>query len=174
MADKLQGIWQQVLNEYPRLAEYGIQVGRGPEGNNRGGGYLEFYPPDEKYNPRPGAPFIEVYEKAMGEDLGKMLLGDALHYAPEVDEKIRGMKESFRESLTPEQLSLSRQRYRDYTTPSSRHYNPNESRSYQDWFETSDLDAILRGGATGQWPESSYTPRQKILIRSILGHLKGN
>jgi hypothetical protein len=170
--DELNSAWGQVLNEYPRIGNWGIEVGRGPQARNTGGGHVEFYPPDEAYNPRPGKPYIEVYNnKAKGDELKGLLFGDALHYAHKADPKFNEYREQFRQALSPEQRALSQRRYRDYSNPQSKHYN-GENRPYDDWFEQSDLDAIIRGYLANQWPAEVYHPKERVLLDSMRGYLR--
>ena len=152
------------------MKNWGIETDVGP----LEGGYLEFYSPKESRSPKPGTPLIRVDPKtAEREDLESMMFGDALHYAPEVDPRINQWREDIRGSLSDGQLSRSRGRYTDYTSPESKYYNPRENRSYEDWFENSDLDAIIRGYMTGQWGDKGYPEKQRFIMDAMKAYLGG-
>jgi hypothetical protein len=161
------------FEEYPRLQDYGFQAGYDPDRP----GKVEFFPPGEGGSPqdlRPehapmDIPYISVRQPKYINPT--VYLGEALHYAPKVDPYIGRLRETIRESLTPEQLEQSRRRYNFYVK------NYGEERPYDQWFEISDLDAIIRGylapDERNEWA-GSYTPKQEMLMNSMKSYLKGN
>lgn len=168
-ADNIQTMWQSILEEFPVISDYGIEVGRG-DPSNAGGRKVEFYPPDEGMNPRPGTPYIEVFS----EDLTRgQLMGDALHYAQSIDPTYQEFREKFRGSLTDEQKEQSHRRYERYTNPQKGDPWPAEKRSYKDWFEASDLHQIMGGLYTGEWGPQGYTEQQKKLTSEMMGYFRG-
>ena len=176
MADRLNEVWKKVLEDYPRIKDYNLQVGRGSSTDAR---HLEFYHPREsRGHPSPGNPFIQVYERGMARpDLDKMLLGEvATHWAHNIDPRMKGYRDEFRRSLSSDQKIRSRRRYDSYTNPESEHYNKEnpERRAYEDWFEVSDLDQILGGALTGMWPAEGYTDKQKFLVDAMRAYLRGD
>lgn len=170
LSDVLEGVY----GKYPRLRDYGFEARLRPEGprpHQRGSGHIEFFPPDEYYNPMPGVPYIEVYnEDLRGDALERAVFGDALHYLPAVDPRFRDLKNQFVGTITPEQSRVDRRAYDYYVK------NHEETRSYQDWFDTSRSDAYLRGylapDERNEWA-GSYTDKQKFILEAIKAHLQG-
>lgn len=130
----------------------------------RSEGYLEFFPPDELFNPEPGKPVIEVYDTG-GHDLETMMLGDMLHYLPAIDPKFAEYRDRFRESITPEQEAVDRRAYE----------RMGDKRPYDKWFDVSRLDAYLRGflapDKNNEWADA-YTPEQRELLGEMERHLR--
>ena len=169
----LLGQWQKLQQEYPLISTWGMQVGRSSAPAN--GRFMEYYPPDETDNPKPGVPYIEVYGNDLGgEELKNMIFGDVLHHAYRADPQIQQIREMFRGSLTPDQLRMSQQRYDRYSNPlpDDPWKSSPETRPYDQWFEVSDLDAMMRGYLAKQWPEDIYTDQQKELLNSVTERLK--
>jgi hypothetical protein len=162
LAEELEAVYQQ----YPALREGKFQARRA-----EGEGQLEFFPPDEAFNPMPGVPLIEVYNPEFeGEALQKALFGDALHYMHRVNPKFNELREAFRSSLTPQQKEASHRRHDWYAQ------NWGEERSYDQWFDVSDLDAHIRGylapDERDEWRDI-YTDKQKFILEAMKAELKG-
>jgi hypothetical protein len=155
-----ESIQQRLHRKYPILKKHGIKVGVGSKKGPNDRRQIEFYPPDERDNPNPGSPYIEVYNEDLSDDV---IFSDSLHYLHRVDPKMREHREWLKSNMTDKQKQMSRKRYEHYTNPTSEHYNPDnpETRPYEQWFETSDFDQLLGGYSTGIWPKGGYTPEQR-------------
>ena len=157
----LQGVYQK----YPALKQHGFQVGYGSGINNTGGGGLEFFPPDEEFNPFPGVPYIEVYDRDLeGKNLEKAIFGDALHYLPQVDKEFSELRDQFFRTLTPEQKDVDKRAYEYYQE------NHGEKRPFDQWFDVSRKDAYLRGylapDERNEWA-GAYTPSQTRILEAM-------
>lgn len=164
LASTLQGVYQQ----YPRLQQYGFQAARVDKPDARG--QLEFFPPDELYNPRPGVPFIEVYNPNLqGADLQRAVFGDALHYLPHVDKNFAKMRDDFVNTITPEQSVVDRSAY---NRARSEH---GETRPYDRWFDLNRKDAYIRGylapDAANEWA-NVYTDQQRSMLDAMRAYLQ--
>jgi hypothetical protein len=164
------GVVDPIVSQYPRLSGYDWQVTRGDPRMNEGGGYLEFYPPDESYNPVPGKPTISIFDKTLNpEQTQQMVFGDMLHYLPQVDPEFGAMREQYRQSLTPEQQGVDRRAYQRGVDEYG------ENRPYDRWMDVSRLDAHLRGylspDKNNEWA-GSYNPEQLELFKSMQDLLK--
>jgi hypothetical protein len=161
-----------VTKQYPVLAGHDWQVIEGDPRWNEGGGYAEFYAPDEGYNPYQGKPTIAMFERGLmrsPEEQQQMVFGDMLHHLPQVDPKFNAMREQYQGSMTPEQREINRNAYRR----GQNEYG--EDRPYSDWMEQSRLDAHLRGyiapDHNNNWA-GSYTPEQVELLKSMQRYLR--
>lgn len=138
-------------------------------GVNKHGGSIEFYPPDELYNPAPGNATIEVFDPGLqGEALERAVFGDMLHYMPMANEEFSNLRDKFADTITDEQSAIDKRAYKRSQDMFG------ENRPYQDWFDISRLDAYIRGYLApddrNEWAEV-YTPEQiKILdqMKNIL------
>ncbi len=171
---------ESVYEEWPALSNLGFAVVDSRDvglshPRNIGGGHLEFYPPDEHFNPNPGVPTIEVFDpKGTGKRLRGWLFGDMLHHAPEMLPRFGRLREAYRHTITAEQQEADR---RAYQRAQSRH---GEERSYGDWYEMSRLDAHIRGYVAGQWTQPNkdgegawpYTDQQRMILEEMKGELK--
>lgn len=145
-----------------------------------GDGYAETYPSWESGgpndpSPKPGEHVIQVRDKKLTPDqIEELIAAESLHWLagrdPEtgepVDKKMRGYKDAFINSLTPEQLTFERMQYQ---------HHPDEhgvqGRSFGDWFEQSRADAYIRGklfpnlvGNQGWDQEGLYSPDQERIL----------
>jgi len=164
-----------IKTRYPALKGIGYVASWGSSRTSNGG-QLEFFHPLERggpggqgANPLPGVPFIEVYNRNLrGEWLERAIFGDMLHYLPEVDPKFNRMREEFRKTLTPEQNKMDQTAYKNRKAGG-------ENRSYDEWFEASQLDAYLRGylapDERNDW-RNAYTPTQRDLLERMRTHLE--
>jgi hypothetical protein len=159
---------RKITNEYPALAGQDWQIVDSRQTAPNTKRQLEFYPPTERYNPHPFRPTVEIFNPNLrGEYLDRAIMGDMLHYMPEVDPKFDSLREAFRQTLEPWQLDIDRDAYQ--------RRDKNDQRSFEKWFEQSRLDAYLRGylapDKDNNWADA-YTPRQKEILEMIKGHLK--
>ena len=163
-------ILQEIYKEYPQLGQYPFEVidSRGKKSPH--GGVIEFYPPDELYNPLPGKPTLAVFDENLkGEALKKAIFGDMLHYLPEVDPQFAAGRDSVIKSLTPEQLAVDKRAY-DTAVKSY-----GEKRPFADWFAVNRQDAYLRGylapDSRDEWKDA-YTPAQTDILKGLQQYLK--
>jgi hypothetical protein len=163
-----------IYARYPRLSGHDFNVidSRGSgllHPRNIGGGKLEFYAPGEEYNPAPGRPTIEVFDPSLrGKRLKKAVFGDMLHHLPAVDPAFRSLRADFRRTVTDKQLATDR---RAHKRARDEH---GETRSFDDWFEQSRLDAYIRGflapDERDEWA-GSYTAKQIGILQKMKGLL---
>lgn len=166
----MQDILQEIYKEYPQLSQYPFEVidSRGKPSPH--GGMIEFYPPDELYNPKPGKPTLEVFDKKLtGDSLKKAIFGDMLHYLPMVDSHFASGRDEVIKSLTPEQLAVDKRAYD--TAVKTR----GEKRPFADWFAINRQDAYLRGylapDSRDEWKDA-YTPAQTDMLKGLQQYLK--
>lgn len=157
---------RSIQSKYPALAGYDWSVIDSRGKPSKHGGQIEFYSPDEQYNPTPGRPTVEVFNKDLqGDMLERAIFGDMLHYMPEADEGFRGMREKFRATLTPEQLMVDRMAYK----------KSGDKRDFDKWMDISRLDGYLRGflapDANDEWRDA-YTDEQKAILGEIDSYLR--
>ena len=166
----MEEILKEIYAEYPILGQFPFKVIDSRGKKSPYGGVIEFYSPDEKYNPNPGTPTLEVFSKDLkGEELKKAIFGDMLHYLPEVDPVFSQVRDSFIGSLTPDQLAVDRAAYEKAKKEN------NEKRSFEDWFKISRQDAYLRGflapDRNNEWADA-YTPEQTAVLQGLQQYLK--
>lgn len=144
----------------------------------KGSGAVEFFGPNEPDNPTPGIPTIAILDKerfegGFGEGGRKAaILGEKLHFLPEVDDTFAGMRREFERSLTKEQIDFEEQFYQKLVDSGK------EDRSFEDWFEISRLDAYIRGFVApdkkDEWRKQGvYTAKQKKLLSKIKAYVTG-
>jgi hypothetical protein len=166
--------WRKILREaqleYPALSKYQFDVitGKGP-------GYVEFYPPDEIMNPRPGRATIELREQSSTlqdrESQKNLIIGETLHHLGQADPEFKQLKKQFGSLLTPEQLAVDQRAYQQEQGIFG------ELGPFPDWMERSRVDAYIRGylfpSAGDDWrTEAGYTPEQKQVLNRMLDYLK--
>ena len=158
-----------VLEAFPRMSgsRWGVVDSRGQEA----WGQLEFYPPRELYNPRPGYPTIEVFNPDLkGAELRTALLGEMLHYFPSVNSRFAALRRAYENSLTPDQQFMDKRAY-------ARYADGGGEMSPGKWFEMSRLDAHIRGrlapDAKDDWA-GIYTPFQERLLHQMWQEVTGD
>lgn len=165
--DPMKEVLGRVQSQYPALAgqPWALVDSRGKTGQP---GHLEFYPPDEAYNPRPGNATIELFDPALqGAALDQAVFGDMLHHMPKVDPYFQGQRETLRKTLTPEQVAMDRRAYEEARAEG-------EKRPFDEWMEQSRLDAYVRGrlspDAADEWKDV-YTPEQAKILDELKAYL---
>lgn len=166
--DPMTSVLSSVQQKYPALQgqPWALVDSRGKQGAV---GQLEFYPPDENENPRPGNATIEVFNPELkGDDLERAVFGDMLHHMPSVDPYYAKMRDALRDSLTPQQLKIDQETY----DGEKREFG--EDRPFDQWMNESRLDAYVRGkltpGKANEWRDV-YTPDQDKLLAQMLKYL---
>jgi hypothetical protein len=135
------GLLSSILSEYPRLKGLNWGVIDAPRRDGHPGP-IEFFHPQEPSNARPGSPTVEIYDKNFWPNekaLQQGIFGDMLHYMPDADPEFARARESFMDSMTPDQLAVDKRAYER----AKAEYG--ESRPFEDWFRVSRLDGYLRG-----------------------------
>lgn len=171
------GILSEITSESPALADYPWQLVEGDPSKNMGGGYLEFYPPDERENPIQGKPTMAVFPQATRlprEELKQMVFGDMLHYLPSVDPSWNKLRGEYGDSLTDKQRKIDRSAYqRDVKRSIDQGYRP---RPYDNFMDVNRLDAHVRGYISpdkrNEWA-GSYNPEQVNILERMNGLLGG-
>lgn len=162
----------RIAEEYPALAPHKFEIVDSRGKPSKWGGGIEFYPPGERENPRPGQPTIEVFDRNLkGPMLDRAIFGDMLHHMPAVDPEFSRMRDDFGASMRPEQLQVDERHYRDARARG-------EGRSFPDWHRQSQLDAYVRGylapDERDEWRQGgAYTTDQLNILEGMRGHLKG-
>ena len=177
---EIAGALADVYAEWPALGNLGFEVVDSRDvgmshPRNLGGGRLEFYPPDEHFNPNPGVPTIEVFDpKGTGKRLRNWLFGDMLHHAPEMLPRFGSLREAYRRTITEEQQGYDRNAFEKAQKKRG------EYRAFGEWFEVSRLDAHIRGYIAEQWTQPNkageaawpYTDQQRMILEEMKGELK--
>ena len=162
--------YRDIRREYPKIPEMEVVPDHG-----KSWGHLEFYPAGE--HNRAGKlvnsldkPSIRVSDKTLvGPKLKSAIFGDMLH-----DRNIPGLNKlrgDIKKSLTKEQRQRSKSRY----NRGKRLWN--EKRTYDKFFEYSDLDAFIRGYLSPDWRNewsNAYTDEQKSIMDQFIQSLRGN
>jgi hypothetical protein len=166
----------QIAEQYPRIGSHldSFAVERGP--NLSDGRQLEYYPPDEAWNPHPGKSTIEIYKPDVEPDeLRNLIAGETLHLlggrnekgVPN-DAKFAALKDALIESRTPDQRSTDarvwKERYADQMP-------------YEDFIKRSRADEYAMGylfpDAADEWrKQNTYTDEQKKLLEQMRAHLQ--
>ena len=168
-----QNFTDSIYREYPRLRGLGFEILDSRNigllnPRNRGGGRLEFYPPDERDNPVQGKPTIEIFDPYLGgKHLEQAVFGDMLHYMPEVDPAFAHLRDEFAGTLTDEQKSVDEDAYSRGVIRADLDEPHGERRTFEDWFNRSRLAAYIRGylapDERDEWRDV-YTEKQKKLL----------
>lgn len=171
----------EITQQYPRLGKYDWQLVEGDPNKNMGGGYLEFYSPNDRDNPFQGKPTIEVYPstaKLPREELKQMIYGDMLHYLPQVDPKWNKLRGNLANSFTDQQNRVNRMAYQrelsrnlNLGEPWSRPVREGgQMRPYSEFMDMNRLDAWVRGALApdrrNEWA-GAYNPEQMKIIESM-------
>ena len=162
-------ILAEVYQRYPRLAPLAVEVvdsrGLRPDIQRS----LEYYPPDEQMNPKPGKRTIELFNPALrGETLRSALAGDMLHGLPEVDSDFAKLRQHFKRSITQEQSQFDRSVYKQ---------NREDHDTFDSWMERSWVDAYIRGylfpDTNDEWRNAGvYTDEQRSILEEMRAHLQ--
>ena len=154
------GMVQSITKQYPRLGGADWQVFYGDQKNNTRRGHLEFYPPDERDNPRPGKPSIEVFNRSVGgDDLRQMVFGDMLHHLSDTDPEWKRLRNKYSDTISRER------KLEEYDFAKGQ----GETRDLKKWWDVSRLDAHVRGYIADQWPKDDgfYSDKQKDILREM-------
>jgi hypothetical protein len=117
-------------------------------------GALEYYSPNETGPPRflgdrtnrpyVGNRTIELFQPLheRDEDVTQAIFGDILHALPDVSPRFASLKREFGKTVLSDK-NLEEESRRRFRQNSSN--NPSDTRTFNEWFETNDLDAYIRG-----------------------------
>tara|TARA_Y100001963_G_C6641526_1_gene381211 strand:- start:241 stop:813 length:573 start_codon:yes stop_codon:yes gene_type:complete len=170
-----QNMLSEITSEYPALAKYPWDLVEGDPSRNMGGGFLEFYSPDDRNNPSQGKATIELYQRALQlprDERKQMVFGDMLHYLPEVDPEWNNLRNEYQGSLTDKQRKIDRMAYqRDVRNSIEQGMRP---RSVDRFMDMNRLDAHVRGylapDRRNEWA-GTYTPEQLNILERMRGTL---
>lgn len=167
---------QQANREYPRLAQYNMQLTYDPKLQAQFGS--ETYPPTGEDARYPGhwtvAMGPKVYQNKQAWP-GLVAL-EGLHPLQAEDPKYQGMVAQLQKMLTPEQLTQLRGIY----TKSL----PDEHRSFEQWLPQVQMQELIRdrlfapywhkyeGAPVGGWNEYNLNPEQQKLIDQIDAYMR--
>lgn len=173
-----QRMLSQLQQQYPAMARHRVTVTQGP-----GQYYSETAPLGEPfpYNPTPASHNITLYPmgQALPDDDKRQLIGgEMLHILGGINYRTGQpfdpgwftQKQSFLNTLTPEQLTTDRFAYGSRP--------PEDQRTFADWMQGSREDAYLRAGLfpmqQGMDPSwlSTFTPEQRALLESMGQYLR--
>lgn len=167
--DPMEAVLGGITQKYPGLAAqpWAVVDSRGQRAKFGGG--LEFYPPEDNKNPRPGKATVEVFDPSLqGDALEAAIFGDMLHHMPSADMYYGKMRSDLQSSLSPEQLAIDRKEFERAKKEDG------EDRSFDDWMSGSRLDAYIRGkiapDETDDW-RTAYTPGQEKILADMLKYL---
>jgi len=155
-----------IKNKYKALSNIDFNFIDSTNKNIKDGRQLEFYPADESWNPIPGKPTVEIFNKNLsGYDLENAVVGDLLHQLPKVDKQYAEMKKDFLNSLNENQIIFSKNKY-------LKDVSRGEKRSFNDWMESNWGDALIRGYLTPDKndefrKQGVYTPEQQQKLEKM-------
>lgn len=162
--------------QYPGLQQFGIQIkdstGGGTDwrGQPYSGRKMEFYPPNESYNPNPGKPTIELFSKDM---TSKDALGEVFsHYLPQVDPQFREARSKFIASIDPQQKKMLMGDYQDQLR--SGLFPKDQRPSFDQWLNTNGGDAFFRGYVADQYPKNYYRPDQVAMFEPLMQRISAS
>lgn len=169
-------VLEQIAKEYPRLGKHldNVAVERGPDlGDGR---QLEYYPPDEEWNPYPGRSTIEIYKKNLNPgELRNLIAGETMHLlggrnekGEPVDSRFSTMKDALIKSRTPQQRAIDERVWK------AQYAN---QMPLEDFIQRSRGDEYVMGylfpDAADEWrKQGTYTDEQKKLLEQMRSHLQ--
>lgn len=177
MADPLEAVLQQVFGKYRALDRNKdkFAVRQMPDAGD--GRQLEYYPPQEEWNPFPGKATVELYNSKVPPDvLQNLIAGDMMHYmggsdasGQPNDQTFSKLKQQLLTTMTPEQGRINKRAYESekkfYDTPPP----------FEDWMQDNRGDAYIRGKLTpdadDNW-RNIYTPQQDQILKLIDTYMK--
>lgn len=166
----------QVRQRYKAIGNYDLNIIDSREKGISNGRKLEFYPPDERDNPTPGRPTVEIFDPSFqGDQAADMVAADFLHYLGKVDPVVSDLRRRFRESVTPEQMMMDRNAYNRAISGS---YGYKETRPFDDWYDFHRLDQYLgsmflpRESENYQDWDRVMTPKQRHILARIRQYLE--
>lgn len=162
----------ELLKKYPGMQSLGLQLvdssaaGKDWRGQPTAGRQLEFYPPDELYNPKPGKPTIEVFNPQMKPD---DLMGEVFsHYLPKTDPRFGEARQKFIAGIDPKQKDLL---YGDYQQQRTSGMFGEKIPTFDEWLQNQGGDAYFRGYVANQYPKDSYRPDQVAMFNQLMSYL---
>lgn len=163
----------QLFNMFPKLKRYNINIvdstakGTDYRGGELKGRKLEYYPPDEDYNPKKGFPTVEKLSKDV---TNRDVLGEIFsHYLPKVDPVFKATREKFVSSLDEKQKAIL---YGDYQHQINARLFGDTPPSFDEWLATNGGDAFFRGYVTNQYPQEFYRDDQVKMFGDLVNYLK--
>lgn len=171
-----------VATKYKALAPYMGQseIVQSPKaaGDDR---HLEFYPPHESDNPRPGKITFELFDKMAPQDKENAVAADALHYLggysdpagkQPVDPQWLKMKNELMSYRSPGQQAMDQREFTQDHAPGD---------TMDSWMQRSRADAYVRAGVfpeqNPEWqlPEGDpegWTPDQRAIFAKMGSYLR--
>jgi hypothetical protein len=170
----LRNVGQKYKALAPHMANSVIVDSSGKPG--AGDRHLEFYPPHETDNPRPGKITFELFDKMDQKQKEAAVAADALHHlggyqdaeqTKPVDPTWLKMKNELMGMRSPRQLAID--------ANESKNLNPGDTPDA--WLQRSRADAYIRGGLfpeqNPEWQEPGwFTPEQMAHFEKMRSYLK--
>lgn len=165
----------ELYKAYPGLKNYNVQVkdststGKDWRGQPYAGRKMEFYAPDEGYNPNPGKPTIEMFTHDMSpkDAMGEMFS----HYLPKVDQEFGSAREKFVKSIDGKQKQML---YGDYQQQIKSGVFNDQKPSFDQWLNTNGGDAFFRGYVSDQYPKELYRQDQIKMFEPLMAKLQSD
>lgn len=169
-------VLEKIAEQYPQIGKHlgNFAVERGP--NLSDGRQLEYYAPDESWNPYPGKSTIEIYKQNIAPDeLQNLIAGETLHLlggrnakGELTDAKFAALKDALIESRTPDQRLIDARVWKE------RHA---DQMPYDEFIKRSRADEYAMGylfpDAADEWrKQGTYTDEQKQLLEQMRQHLQ--
>lgn len=173
-ADEDANVLDDMYREYPGLRKFDIQLkdstatGADWRGEPHAGRKMEFYPPEEGWNPNPGKPTIELFSKEMK---SKDAFGEVFsHLLPKVDPDFKKARAQFIASIDSKQKEILKGDYEHQLQ--SGLFPENRKPTFEQWLNTQGGDAFFRGYVADQYPTKFYRPEQIQMFDALLNKLK--
>lgn len=162
----------EIYSAYPGLKRYGVQIrestaGKDWRGEPYAGRKMEFYPPDESYNPNPGKPTVELFSKDVSPD---DVMGEIFsHYLPRVDKEFGAARDRFISSIDGRQKQML---LGDYEHQMRSGAFEDRKPTFDQWLSGSGGDAFFRGYVANQYPKEFYRSDQVAMFQPLMNKLK--
>lgn len=172
----LAGAISRIAKQYPAIGKHlgGFNIIAGQSTDGR---MLETYPADERDNPMPGRPTIEVFKRDANDDeLASLIASDLMSHhmtgrdqqGNPVDPTVRRVADEVYASRTPEQRARDDQVWQE----ERKHYA--DDFTQDQWFEHNRGPAYLRGYVEKQWPDEVFTPEQRQKLEALREYLRSD
>lgn len=165
------GPMDSVYRRYPRLRTLGdVNVVDSRSGGMKDDRQLEYYPADERDNPKPGRPTIEIFNPAIqGQAYDDAIAADMLHGLKTADPQWRAMRQQYLQTLSPANKAMDQRAYAEDR-------KRGETRTFDQWMEDNRGDAYLRGylfpDKVDEWRKQGvYDDAQKRQLERMRLHL---
>lgn len=157
----------QAMNSYPWVKRLGVPikltVGTGPYES-------ESYPPKDGDNPYPGNFTVQLRDPRIinnPKSWAPLLGREAIDYMARNDPTYQATAEHFRQSITPEQMAMMKQRY-------AKDQRSGDTDSFDDWLKNAETQEWIGGyvlGMPGWRDDTPYTADQRKMLDSLKSYI---